>query len=69
MLTSNDLSPHVKRRWVAFAALDPHPRYSNKLVDVYTHLGTFWNDDSRGTFPHVTTFQSQAAQIKHRIKV
>lgn len=56
-LTSDDLSPHVKRRCVEFAGFESHPRYSYKLVDVYTHLGTFWKDDSRGTLPHVTTFK------------
>ena len=56
-ITSADLSPHVKRRCFGLAAFESHPRYSYKLVDVYTHLGTFWKDDSNGTLPQVTTFK------------
>lgn len=55
MLTSEDRRPHEKRRCCGLAALESQPLYSYKQVDVYTHLGTFRNDDSRGTLPQVTT--------------
>lgn len=41
LLTSSDLSPQVKWRCEGFAAFESHPRYSCKLVDVYTHREIF----------------------------
>lgn len=41
LLTSVERSPQVKRRCLELAAFESHPLYSYKLVDVYTHLGTF----------------------------
>jgi hypothetical protein len=37
------------------AALESQPLLIQ--VEVYTHLGTHWNDDSKGKFPQVTTCQ------------